>query len=193
MKIRIKLLGGFLLVVLFIIALSFYSLDTAQRSLKESIGKNTVFLAEEMLGKMDQRIFLDIETLQRTTKAFLLQKIISESNREFERLKSISGYIDKKDGEWVASPKDEITPFMRDLIDNELSDSLRRKFIEFYFKKRGARVFTEVLVTDKYGAIVALTGKTADYRQDDKSGGRRLKEKDSMWVSPSMLKGLGPM
>jgi len=177
MKIKVKLLGGFLLVVLCIIALSFYSADTGQRSLEESIGKNTVFLAEEMLAKMDQSIFFNIETLQRATKAFLLQKFISESNREFERLKSISEYIDKKDRAWVAAPKDEITPFMQELSDNELSDSLRRKFIEFYFKKRGARMFPEVLVTNKYGVIVALTGKTANYRQDDKKWWQAAKEK----------------
>ena len=177
MKIAAKLVAGFLLVVLCIVALTLYSVDTAQRSLEESVGKNTVFLAEEMLEKMDQSIFFNVETLQRYTKVFLLQNIISESNREFGRLKSISEYIDKEDRAWVAAPKDEITPFMQGLIDNQLSDGLRTTFIEFYFKKRGARVFPEVLVTNKYGAIVALTGKTADYRQNDKKWWQAAKKK----------------
>ena len=177
MKIAVKLMTGFLLAVLFIVALSFYSVDTGQRSLKELVGKNSMFLAEEMLRKMDQNIFLNIETLKRSTNAFLLQKVISEENREFERLNNISEYIDKKDREWVASPKDETTPFMQGLIDNGLSNILRRKFVTFYFKKRGVAVFREVLVTNKYGAIVALTEKTADYRQDDKKWWQAAKEK----------------
>ena len=177
MKIAVKLMTGFLLAVLFIVSLSFYSVDTGQRSLKELVGKNSMFLAEEMLRKMDQNIFLNIETLKRSTNAFLLQKVISEENREFERLNNISEYIDKKDREWVASPKDETTPFMQGLIDNGLSNILRRKFVTFYFKKRGVAVFREVLVTNKYGAIVALTEKTADYRQDDKKWWQAAKEK----------------
>jgi len=177
MKVTVKLMAGFLIVVLFIVGLSFYSMDIGQRSLKELVGKNTLFLAEEMLRKMDQSIFLNIENLQRSTKVSLLQKVVSESNREFEGLKSISEYMDKKNRKWVAPQRDEITPFMKELIKNELSNSLRRKYVTFYLKKRGAKVFREVLATNKYGAIVGLAEKAPDYRQDDEKWWQAAKEK----------------
>jgi len=177
MKINVKLLGGFLLVVLCIAALSFYSANTAQRSLKDSIGKNTVFLAEEMLIKMDQNIFINIENLQRSTKDILLQKIVSESNKKIEKSDSIAEYIEIKDKEWGPTQKDEVAPFMQELIDNELSESLKRKFVTFYFNKRGVKVFPEVLIANKYGATIALTGKTIDYRQDDDKWWQVAKEK----------------
>lgn len=60
-----------------------------------------------------------------------------------------------------------MTPFMQELISNALSNSLRSQFIEFYEERYGYRIFGEVFVTNKYGANIAQTEKTSDYRQDD--------------------------
>jgi len=56
---------------------------------------------------------------------------------------------------------------MQDLISNKLSKSLRRQIFQFYKKKYSYRVFEEISITNRYGANVAQTIKTSDYRQDD--------------------------
>ena len=172
-----KLIVGFMLIVLLMVALAVYSVSVSQKSLQQSVGKSSIFLAEEMLKRMNRDVYLKIEELQTHSKHLVLQKTLYESNREFERIDSIEKYINQKDREWVSAPKDEITPFMQELISNELSDTLRYEFTEFYEKKYGYKVLGEIIVTNKYGANVGQTGKTSDYRQDDEEWWQIAREK----------------
>ncbi|MFW6138108.1 MAG: hypothetical protein ACOC7U_02940 [Spirochaetota bacterium] len=54
---------------------------------------------------------------------------------------------------------------------------LREEFIRFYEENYGYRVFAEIFVTNKYGAAVAQTAKTSDYRQDDEQWWQAAKER----------------
>ena len=100
------------------------------------------------------------------SKDLILQNSVLESNREFEKLSDIQAYINKKDLEWTSAPKKSITPFMQKKINNVLSNELRER-INYFKNKYGYDVFSELIVTNKYGANVAQSGKTTDYRQDD--------------------------
>ncbi|MDY7031655.1 MAG: ATP-binding protein [Thermodesulfobacteriota bacterium] len=176
-KIGVKLTVGFMLVLLLIAAFSLYSLSVSQKSLQDSVGKNSIFLAEEMLKRMDHSVYLKIEDLQKKSKHPLMQKTLSESNKKFEKQDSIEDYINHKDRKWVSLPKEEITPFMQALFNNEISKSLRKEFIEFYKKKYGYKVFGEIFVTNKYGVNIGQTGRTSDYRQDDEQWWQIAREK----------------
>ncbi|MDI6769234.1 MAG: GAF domain-containing protein [Anaerolineales bacterium] len=169
MSIGAKITAGFVLAALLMLALALYSVSVSRQSLLESVGTSSVFLTEEMLKRMDMDIYGKIESLQIYSGDLSLKSSLLASNREFESLDSIEGYVSQKDSEWVSAPKDAITPFMQALIGNELSNSLRREFIEFYEKRYGYAVFGEVFVTNEYGANVAQTGKTTDYYQADEA------------------------
>lgn len=162
-----KLIASFMIVVLLMVALALYLVNRSQKSLQESVSKSSIFLADEMLKRMDHGIYLKIERLQALSQGALLQRTVLESNQGFEKLDNIQEYINKKDKNWTSAPKEEMTPFMQELISNALSNSLRSQFIEFYEERYGYRIFGEVFVTNKYGANIAQTEKTSDYRQDD--------------------------
>lgn len=49
-------------------------------------------------------------------------------------------YINKKDQEWTSVLEEEITSFMQELINNELSQGLKKKII-FYNKEHDYKVF----------------------------------------------------
>jgi len=169
MRLRIgtKLILGFMLFVFLMTVISLYSVMMSKKSLQESVGQDSIFLVEEMLKRIDKDIFMRLEELQNYTKDSNPQKALFESNREFEKLDNIQEYINQKDKEWVSAPKEAITSFMQKLIDNPLANEISRIFIEFYEKKYGYKLFGEVFVSNKYGANIAQTGKTSDYRQDD--------------------------
>ncbi|MBL7178053.1 MAG: HAMP domain-containing protein [Desulfobacteraceae bacterium] len=173
-----KLIVGFMLVVLLMATLAFYSLNMSQKTLKESVGISSILLAAEIMNRIDQNIFLNINELQKYSKGYLLEKTLLESNKEFEKLDSIEEYINRKDREWISASKDETTPFMKILISNELSDEMREEFIQFYEKKYGYKVFEVVFVTNKYGANFAQTEKRTDYRQDDEEWWQVAKERN---------------
>ena len=177
-----KLTIGFGVVAGFLAIMALYSVTVSQKTLEESIGINSLFLAEEMLKRMDQSIHASIEELRRRSKGGLLQKTILESNADFKKIDGIEEYINQRDREWRSVPKNEIIPFMQELIESDLSHVLRGEFIEFYEKKYGYKVFAEVFVTNRFGVNVAQTGKTSDYRQDDEEWWQIAKEK-SFYVS----------
>src|SRR4030043_142488 len=166
MKILYKMILGFSVVILSIWIVEFFAVDTSKKALKKSIEESSVLLAVQIIDELDKNIFRRIEENQLYSKDLILQNSVLESNREFEKLSDIQAYINKKDLEWTSAPKESITPFMQKIINNVLSNELRER--KLYFKnKYGYDVFSELIVTNKYGANVAQTGKTTDYRQDD--------------------------
>jgi len=181
MKISQKLTLGFLSTALLVAVVGYISIDASQKALQESIGEQSAALAAKMLEHIDRCIYNRIETFQEYSKDLITQRVISESNEEFEKLDNIQAYISEKDREWTSVPKEEVTAFMQKLINNELSEELREK-ISFYEAKYGYRVFGEVFVTNKYGANTAQTGKTTDYYQADEQWWQMAK-KDGLYVA----------
>ena len=177
MKIRTRLIAWFLLVVLLMTVLALYSVNRSAISLEQAVGTTSMFLAEEMLKTINLDIYNKIEELQVHSSHHMFQKILMESNRRFENMGDEKAWIDQKEKEWVSVPKDVVTPFMEQLIHNELSSSLRKEIILFYEKKYGYRSFRELLVTNRFGAVIAETGKSSDYRQDDEPWWQAAKEK----------------
>lgn len=172
-----KLIISFGIISVLLAALALYSAIVSQKTLEEFVGRNSLILAQEMLTRIDQSIYYRIEELQKYVNRGNLQKTLLESNADFEKLDNIEEYIKQKDQEWTAVPQDEITPFMQRLIDTDISQMFRREFIEFYQKKYGYTLFAEIILTNKYGANIAQTGKTTDYRQDDEAWWQMAQEK----------------
>ncbi len=180
MKLNQKLILGFLVLAALVAVIGYISIYISQRALEQYIEKSSISLAAETLDKIDRNIYSKIEIFQEYSKDLILQQSLLESNQEFEKLDDIQAYIKTKDEEWISSQKTTTTPFMQGLINNSLSLELREK-IGFYEKKYDYRVFGEVFVTNKYGANVAQTGKTSDYRQDDEEWWQEAK-KNSLYI-----------
>ena len=77
------LVGGFIIVVLLMVGLAIYSVNMSQKSLQESVGESSVFLAEEMLTRVDLHIYRNIEMLQGYSKNLMVQEAVLESNKEW--------------------------------------------------------------------------------------------------------------
>src|SRR4030043_1344615 len=181
MKILYKMILGFSVVILSIWIVEFFAVDTSKKALKKSIEESSVLLAVQIIDELDKNIFRRIEENQLYSKDLILQNSVLESNREFEKLDDIQAYINKKDLEWTSAPKKSITPFMQKIINNVLSNELKER-INYFKNKYGYDVFSELIVTNKYGASVAQTGKTTDYRQDDEEWWQTAKN-ESFYIS----------
>ena len=55
---------------------------------------------------------------------------------------------------------------MNDILNNDLSREFREK-LELYEKSNVYKTIGELFITNAYGANVAQSGITSDYRQDD--------------------------
>jgi signal transduction histidine kinase len=132
------------------------------------------------MNAIDRSIHTQIEYVEFYATNTALRRLVQESNRKFTKLKDIQGYIDKQDAHWRSVDKKQTSPFMRGLIDNELSEELRG-IVKFHEERNGYRVFGEIFVTNKYGANCAQTQKTSDYYQADEQWWQQTKE-DGLYV-----------
>ncbi len=174
MKIGQKLILGFTMVAFSIGTVGYISINISRGVLQKTIREKSIAFLAETMDKIDRGIYDKIERWQSFKESTLLETII-KSNQEFEKIDNIQNYINKKDQEWISVPEEEITPFMNDLINNRLSEELRRR-VRFYAEKQSFEVYSEVFITNKYGVNIAQTGKTTDYRQDDEKWWQRAKE-----------------
>ncbi len=181
MKISAQLVMGFLLISALVLIVGVVSTAQSQKTLEKSIGESYAVLSQEILNNIDRGIYNRIERW----KSYIfsnpeLLKTLIESNQEFEKLDNIQEHIDKKDMEWVSAPKETITPFMQDILNNKLSEGLEKR-IKFH-EEEGYTVFGEVIVTNKYSANVAQTGKTPDYSHADEDWWQNAK-KDGLYIA----------
>jgi len=167
MRIIYKLTLGYVAVALLIALVGYFAGGAGQDALRQSIGGVSRRLARQLIADVDRHMYARIEQFQAYTKTGLLQETVARSNWDFEQLEDVRSYIDEKDAEWTATPR-RMTPLMRELMGNSLSEEFRN-VLKFYRYEYGYAVAGELFVTNKYGANVAQSGRTTDYRQDDES------------------------
>jgi signal transduction histidine kinase len=166
MKIGHRLTLGFLAIGLLVVLGGYISVLSSQRSLQASIGESSSNLAAQIIDKIDRDIYKKVEEFKLYANTPFVRRNVSASNDEFASLEDPAAYIHKIESGWTGPEKGEAAQFADSLISNEISDDLRR-ILSFYEKSYGYRVIGEAFITNKYGAAIAMSGKTSDYKQDD--------------------------
>jgi len=124
--------------------------------------------------KQDELDALKQESLSKIREALELiyspeiQNVLKDSNEEFAALDDLFALIDERNDEWVLAEDDEVTPFMGTILGNKASTLLQKVLNEDKMKPTDF-VYEEIILTNAYGANVAQTGKTTDYKQWDET------------------------
>lgn len=170
MRLVPKLGIGFASLVLLIWIFGSIAIETSTGALRRSLGEHAVASNMESLDLLERDVFRKINHFREFQFNPDLQEALALSNQEFEALgEDVEAYIDEKDKEWMSAGRETVTPFIAELLDNKASRMLRDK-IARYEKVYGERnPFAEVFVTNRFGANIAETGKTSDYRQNDEA------------------------
>ena len=180
MKVQTKLIIGFLSIYLLFGLVIFISIYESSKSLEKTATYALSSFTQKLMEQIDKDINERIGDFKIYSKDLELQEFLKQSNVEFEKLSDMQSYITQKDNEWSSTQKNELTPFMQELIDNKISKQLRQR-TKFYESDYGYKLYGEVFITNKYGANAAETGKTSDYRQDDEEWWQRGKA-DGVYV-----------
>lgn len=112
------------------------------------------------------KISLEITGIEELIFVSDIRQALKDSNLEFEQMQDADFVIDKREKEWMEVDFENITPFMQELIYNDISDQLR-DHAENYQKNFGYDIYPEIFVTNVFGVNIAQTGKTTDYIQND--------------------------
>lgn len=166
-RISTKLVTSLLVLAIVFLSLAAYSVEVGKRSLEEAIGSETVELAHDFAKAVDRGIYSKLHEMIIIAMGNHMRGFLVDSNAEFEAMADPELYIDQQDEAWMAVPEGELSSFMEDILANNLSADLTNRLDEHYIREHGIDVYGEVQVSNKYGALVAMTSKSFDYRQSD--------------------------
>ncbi|MHC4695154.1 MAG: ATP-binding protein [Planctomycetota bacterium] len=166
MKITHKLTLATALPVTLIWGVAFYAAAASQDSLRQAIEGTSAERASAILDEINRVMHTRIAEWRAYAHSPLVQRTLHDSNLEFEVLKDRQRHIDDQDRAWRAATEETPTPLMEHLMSNELARAMRIR-LDMLARENGFSVVGEVFVTNRYGANVAQTNRTSDYRQDD--------------------------
>lgn len=183
MRIYLKVL----LLVLFITSISMImlSLCIIQNRIvsRGIIGEQAEASSIELMDRIDKELKEAMELTRFHGTGSIVLTQIEESNLQFTKLENVSDYVQKRDREWIES-REEITPFVQELLNNPGSERLI-EIQKYYASKTNRTVYAEIFITNKYGAVVSLTSRTSDYRQDDEEWWQQAKKNGFYIEQPS--------
>ncbi|OGP75822.1 MAG: hypothetical protein A2W09_09360 [Deltaproteobacteria bacterium RBG_16_50_11] len=165
MRLFYKLFISYFSLSLFLLLSGYIFNELYQRALQRSSGEIMALLAAELAEMLDNDFRNDVLVIEEYIYDRTLTKGLSESNKKFERLENVDAFINAEDAKWRSVPVGVVTPFMKTLMQNDISKEIREKID--YFNKKDCCPYAEVFVTNRYGAPLAMSGKLSDYRQDD--------------------------
>jgi len=180
MRIFHKLILSFLFITLMIWAVGFFSIRTFQETREKTIANYSFSVARMVLDEVDEELYSNFIRLSARSKGDRLQRTLEASGQAFEKMASSEESIDREERAWVAAPRDQVTPFMQELLDLPLSHSFRQEQ-EVDRRHMGYALFPELFVTNRFGAIAAMSNKTSDYRQNDEWWWRQAWEKGTFF------------
>ena len=143
MRFAPKLALSTLPILLLIPVLSWYIETASEPVIQESLLKQSISLAEEVIGRVDHFVYLRLDNLQ-----------IHLDHRSFQE-----SLLAADSGDSANAASDRIR-------ESELSAVLRQEFLDFYERKYGYPVFLDAMLTSRNGMVVALTGRSKGYRFD---------------------------
>lgn len=132
------------------------------RVLHNTIGRQYVQVSELLGAYVKDNIASEVEDVKSYTTRSLWKGLIAESNSRYGRMDPSA--MEKKflemDKAWVSSAED--SPLLKEYLENRAGIGMRD-----LLKTR--LNISEIFITDKYGAIVAASGKTSDFYQADET------------------------
>jgi PAS domain S-box-containing protein len=157
-SVRAKLILTFLLVGLFSIGLvAFFTYVNLRSNIELDIGVHMKTEAEIQAQALGHLVSKQSDALEGFVLVEALRDPIMKSNAQYTgSVKDIQTQLQQQNLIWRASS--DRNPFVQNVLSNETSRELHH-FLEIFPS------FTDVLITNKYGAVIAATSRPTDYSQ----------------------------
>lgn len=132
------------------------------RIIKNSIGTDYLKLAQLISASIDQMIGAEVNKLESYVTSPFWVSAINESNLKYQSTpqKNIQQYLVDMDKRWIPASLDD--PLIKEYLNSLMSERLRAL-------EAADKSIREIFITDKYGGLVASSGKTTDFYQADEA------------------------
>ncbi len=132
----------------------------------------------ENLQTLQSEINMKIEQSREVVNLPQIQETLAESNAAFSNTDFPEEIIQQVDKRWQSSDPEVPNSIAYNLIHNSAANLLR-SIMDADQKSESQFKYAEIFVTNQFGANVAQSHKTSDYRQDDE-----------LWWQKAMQNGL---
>ncbi|MDD4954666.1 MAG: PAS domain S-box protein [Candidatus Omnitrophica bacterium] len=133
---------------------------------RNTLGMERARTAELLSESIDRVINEEILDLEAYLSVRAIKDEIKKSNLEYVNMgkEAMAEYFKQKDARWAKASNDD--PQIKRYLDNDASNFLK-------IVNKIDTGISEIFVTDKYGGIVAASGKTSDFYQADENWWQR--------------------
>lgn len=172
MKIRTKFAVGLLLLGLLALIVNLGLVILGANEMRGTITDSMAVAASESMHSLEVSLNKDVSYLQTYSTRIGNHAVLHRSNQQFESVENRQQYIDDRDQAWRQASQGGA--LVQDVLENDLSRSLQAR-------EQRDTVTSEIIVTNRHGALVGATGKTTDYRQDDEAWWKQARQ-DGIYI-----------
>ena len=146
--------------------IGYFAIGASARALKGSVEVTLENQAQGILDEIDRDIHARITGWLAYGRATQVLDALNQSNAQFSAMSDVDEVLSVRDKQWRAAKNIHDHTFMQDALECSLSEDLRRR-LDTLNEGLQYPVYGEVFLTNRFGANVAQTSRTTDYRQDD--------------------------
>lgn len=183
MKIINKLSLSFSFIVIIVLVAGASALDAINSEMRGYITNESIPLVVSVTKNIDQHFHTYMDIFSEFAHREDVVEMVHRSNQQYETLSDIQKHIDTLDQIWTTDKSEPPPKSITDLLNTNLSIIIKNK-IDRYKKEHGNDLFSEVFITNQWGAVIALSQKTTDFRQDDEPWWQEAKKRGRFISQP---------
>lgn len=131
------------------------------------MGGESAHYAAFVASVIDRTIYLKYHELYQAGLDQLIESGIAQSNAEFDVMTDREEYIAATDEDWTSTPVDGTTPLMDGILESNISSRIRDELVQHYIEEHAVMIYSSVAVLNKYGAVIGMSTRTANYCYED--------------------------
>lgn len=158
LSIRLKLTAIYFIIILALVMMSGYAIHTTKAIFIREIGQSSFLMAQEVFKRMDQRLYHFLNELQIHTMGHPFQQEMRASNKAFEAMEDPADYVTREASVWNDG---DGSVMKNQILSSHSSGHFRELYFTNYERRYGYSLVDNVILTNRYGAVVAMvTGDT---------------------------------
>jgi signal transduction histidine kinase/CheY-like chemotaxis protein len=168
MKISYRLTLATFSAALLILSVGSYVSVVSQKSLQQYIEADSAARSAEILDELERKVHQEALNWIAYSRMNHVQAWLEKANAAFEAIPNVEEEIDLRDTAWRAQSEKNPYPLSVTLLTNPLATELAHH-IDSFDQGIEHSVYPEVFLTNRFGAVIAQTNPTSDYRQNDEN------------------------
>lgn len=178
MRISLQLGLAFLATVLVVAGGALYSLEALKGALRATTEEEVRHLAEGAMADIDAHLVEHTRHLHALSASLRLAAVAAAAGEAKAAWPDRDARIGAVDGAWDGGGE---PPELDAALRSPTADSLRA-YMDALEAAAGVRPFSEMYVTDRYGTVIATSGRTSDYLQADEPWYAAALAADGVWI-----------